>query len=369
MLKEFNQKQLITYISKEDKYDVIAFAITPWHALGVSAVIDFLVEKINRSLNCLIVICEHPNSGYALSDIHFNLNKKCSYEFVMRNNSRLNYFWKFRILLYHFRRLFLKFDDSDKKIYLLSSCMPITSVSSILSVKLNRGVINYYYDEGLLTYFLKLGGYLNLFQRVNYVYSFFFLKKREELPFTLFNYNGKIISKNENVIYYYRKQLEEKSCILDCDNLEGCVLICTQMYSFDGEIKVEDEMSIYNAIISYCKIINIGVKFKLHPRSRDIGYFDSIDKSMIYESNYSLEQILMKTKPVCVISMTSTVLINSLLFSGVKSISLCRILDFNRIGYCLRKDINSFVYIFSGIVDMPTSIYELNKLILKYACK
>lgn len=366
MFKEFNQKQLITYISRENKYDVVAFAITPWHAVGVSAVIDYLVDKNQKGLNCLIVICEHPSSGYALSDFHFNLNENCSYEFVMRCDRKTTILWKIWLLLCYFMSIFLNFKERSKKLYLLSSCKPIPFVSSILSVNLKRKVINYYYDEGLLTYFIKLGGYLNFTNKLNSIFS---LCYKEKKPFTLFDFNKKEILKNENVLYYYRKQLEVKSRKLDCESLEGCVLVCTQMYSLDGEIKIEDESYIYDNIIAYCKRLGIGVKFKLHPRHKSLEYFNSIDRTMIYESNYPLEQILNQTKPICVISITSTVLVNSLLFFDVKTISISRILYFYKIGSCLKKDIESFVKIFSSYVEMPTTLSEMNKIISKYAEK
>lgn len=366
MFKEFNQKQLITYISKENKYDVVAFAITPWHAIGVSATIDYLVDKNKEGLNCLIVICEHGSSGYSLSDSHFNLNENCSYEFVKRCDSKTTIFWKFRLLLCYFINIFLNLKENRKKIYLLSACIPITFVSSILSLKLNRKVINYYYDEGLLTYFIKLGGYLNFRNKLSSIFS---LWNTENESFTLFNYNKKEIKKNENILYYYKKQLEVKSSKVDCESLEGCVLVCTQMYSVDGEIDLEDEIYVYDNIIAYCKRLGIGIKFKLHPRHKSLEYFNSIDSSMIYESIYPLEQILNHTKPICVISITSTVLVNSQLFFDVKTISISRILYFYKIGSCLKKDIESFVQIFSSYVEMPTTLSEMNKIISKYAEK
>lgn len=362
MFEELNQYQILKSVCVQNKYDAIAFAFTPWHALGVQAVIQNLVDKgIKTNIKCLIVICEHPISGYALSHKNFTFVDNCIFDFVYRKESKRSILGILQIqLAYLIRLISLR---KSNTLYVISPCLPSVSVSSILSWKLKSKVVNYYYDEGLLTYFLKRERKRTPIQLLNAFWSNVFARRGEDIPFLLFNdINGKLIA-NTKIVSCYKRILIKSSIGLNVKKLDDTVLICTQMYGRDGLISEKEELEIYKHISIACKSRGVRVLIKPHPRDNHIKAYEDLENVEVYRTEYPLESILMLTRPISIISITSTVLVSSLLFNDVEAISLCRLFNPSTVHSILKNDINSFVDLFDGYIKIPFNIDELLTII------
>ena len=78
-----HENDIINVIRNQPSINFIAFAITPWHALSI----DALILKLNTqgvNIKAAIVIVEHCQSGYVINEHHFTNN--CAIYYKLSNN-------------------------------------------------------------------------------------------------------------------------------------------------------------------------------------------------------------------------------------------------------------------------------------------
>ena len=70
---EFTEEELLKKI-EEEEISILAFAITPWHALGVEACIYNIMQE-ESTLKGYVLIIDHPITGRALTEENFRYSQ------------------------------------------------------------------------------------------------------------------------------------------------------------------------------------------------------------------------------------------------------------------------------------------------------
>jgi hypothetical protein len=101
--------------------------------------------------------------------------------------------------------------------------------------------------------------------------------------------------------------------------------------------------------------------FKPHPRDKNLGRYSSLDCFVDTNNTISQEAILssLSTKPIAVLSFTSTALVTTKLFCDVDTYSLIRLFDSEDVQLTLQNEFNNFAKTFDEVVKIPNTIDEL----------
>ena len=138
-------------------------------------------------------------------------------------------------------------------------------------------------------------------------------------------------------------------------------MISAQLYFEDNQIKNNADLELYKKIISALSEKNIGVVFKPHPRDKDLSRYDCLDCFVDADNTVSQEAILasLDVKPCAVLSFTSTSLVTSPLFYGVKTASLNSLLPKENVQLTLLNEFSNFKKAFGSIAAVPDDFDEL----------
>ena len=344
---------------KNDEYNIIAFIVTPWHLLGVRALLERLKDE-GKYKNHLICIMPHADTGYVF-DPH-NLPEDCVY-LKEKKTPELSapFFWKFFLLIRS------QVSNSRNPLYIVSPWSYRINTSIYLSAKTARKIILCKVDEGVATY-MKTSNPLyqsinnrNLKQFLNYFASKFlhlFINNKQNC--NLLYYKNNELYPNSKIIPYYKKILCNNRAVTHNPQL---ILIATMAFSKE-EVYNDEIAKKLEQIILFLTKNNYVCELKPHPREDNFIDVYSRYNIKIVDNKYSMEEYLIKSQPKCLISFSSTCLITAKLFYNIKPISVINFLDLENFSKKYYNEMNSFRKVFANIVSFPSSKDELIKEII-----
>lgn len=375
--------QIIEKMKSDTNVNFVAFVRTPWHALGCNASLLKLKEQ-EKTFNGLVVLsedsynCENPllsaDNFKALADneigfelLYFNGN---AFSSSVVDNIKI----KLQSVFY-----LANHKKGTRKIYVLNPMQ----INDIFITRFKQAVpdsdiVNIVIDEGLGVYMRSgfnwaVEQYHNTNSMKEFIRFIFDLqkkklyvnksiKRREYINNDiLINNNGKF-EENKGIISYYRR-------VIDCDKVSNekysrysnSVIISAQLYFEDNQIKNNADLELYKKIISALSERNIGVVFKPHPRDKNLSRYDCLDCFVDTDNTVSQEAILasLDVKPRAVLSFTSTSLVTSSLFYGIKTASLNSLLPKEDVQLTLLNEFANFKKAFESVVCIPDTIEQL----------
>lgn len=375
--------RIIEKIKSDDTINFVAFVRTPWHALGCNASLLKLKEQ-GEKLNGLVVLsrdsydCENP----LLSADNFKVlsDNEIDFELLYFNGNAFSSSTVDNIKIKLQSMAYLaNHKKGARKLYVLNPM----HINDIFITRLNQSVpdsdiVNIVVDEGLGVYMRSgfnwaVEQYHNTNSIKEFVRMIFDLQKkrlyvkksikRSEYINNniLINNNGKF-EENGGITSYYR-------CAIDCDKVSeekysrysNSVVISAQLYFEDNQIKNNADLELYKKIISALSKKNIGVVFKPHPRDKDLSRYDCLNCFVDADNTVSQESILasLDVKPRAVLSFTSTSLVTSSLFYGVKTASLNSLLAKDDVQLTLLNEFSNFKKAFENVVCIPDTPEQL----------
>lgn len=375
--------QIIEKMKSDTNVNFVAFVRTPWHALGCNASLLKLKEQ-EKTLNGLVVLsedsynCENP----LLSADNFKVlaDNEIGFELLYFNGNAFsssvvdNIKIKLQSVFY-----LANHKKGTRKIYVLNPMQ----INDIFITRFKQAVpdsdiVNIVIDEGLGVYMRSgfnwaVEQYHNTNSMKEFIRFIFDLqkkklyvnksiKRREYINNDiLINNNGKF-EENKGIISYYRR-------VIDCDKVSNekysrysnSVIISAQLYFEDNQIKNNADLELYKKIISALSERNIGVVFKPHPRDKNLSRYDCLDCFVDTDNTVSQEAILasLDVKPRAVLSFTSTSLVTSSLFYGIKTASLNSLLPKEDVQLTLLNEFSNFKKAFENAVCIPDTPEQL----------
>lgn len=358
-------------ITNNERFNFIGFATTPWHALGLMASVYKIMES-GEKLFGTIYITPHSQTGYSIDHSFFPSIEGIKVERIQKSESIRDRFLKILYSLYYL----LRNGNSNKRsrqIYVVEPWCINSSLSGLLVKKIKDiNLIHVVYDEGVSTYFsLKFNNsniptfiYNQFLKHIVFGKGFKYLSSKSNfVSAKLFAETNNGLVENRTIIPYYFKALSEspKRLHQTIEFGDNSVVICTTAWD-RLEIKEDEDVEIIKTVERLLEDMGYKVWFKPHPRDKNFKkLYPNVD---ILDNRISIEGILLNCtkKPKAMISISSTILVTSKLFFGVKSVDLSKILNAANIGKYV-NEVSSFQKVFGNYVLEPEKIEDLRALI------
>ena len=332
------------------RVDVVAVAISSWHALGIEAFLYDLSNKLGRKVECLILILPHQEEGYLISDEDFSkanfANLKFDFVDPIPDNQNFigervpNFVSKYKKMFRGLRKLNNK---GVNQLYFLSPYVPYIELliyfdNNIINTKYNPTFI--LIDEGYGTYISKkTWNFANrhdyalldlisskIFRSVDHVFRSMVYRKMEIKENFLFKMESPLIV-NMDISNSYSEVLKLRSNDIILSDTGKNVLIITQPLSELKFVSKDEEMAITRSLIKFLNQKGVKPIFKIHPREYRDKYDELDDDFEILDGRFPVEEIIPILNPLCVVGFTSTAILNSSIFFNVTAVSLSDILS------------------------------------------
>lgn len=335
------QKELVNYCKQNPNIDFIARCITPWHLLGINAFVNSLKYREKRTIRGIIFVMAHSLTGYAIDSSKIDSIENIMaqiYDIQESFFSGNNLFKGIRNII---SSSFRKSNCNYKDLYIISPMKSWSSLSvDILNANCKYNIFNIIIDDGFLSYESKFQLLLKQFAETKSIASLF--KNAIQFPYEYalqnkYNYEkihwalfkkkyGKFIA-NYKVVNCYKKILEMDSFRQIGEDFQNdYVVIITQPFEdhdLDYELFIQE---ILIPIKNYFSSKNVDAYIKPHPREKTFEYYN---KFKLLNYNGSIEQFAFSCPkcPLYVIGIYSTALVTINLFSGIKTISLSKLVE------------------------------------------
>lgn len=369
--KSVENDKYIDDIANNEKINFIGFATTPWHVHGLMASIYKIIENGER-LNGKIYIMPHAQTGYAIDESFFPRIDGIKIERAYKNRSIrdkiLNVCYSISYLLRNKKQQQLLRNIYIVEPWTVNSALSGAICKRIKDIQLTHVV----YDEGVSTYFpikykssnISSFVYNQYLKYIVFGRGLKYLSSRPNFILAkLFDETNKGLIENHSIIPFYLKALSNSPKRMP-DSIEfdeNSVIICTTAWD-RTEIKDKEDVKLIQALATTLKDMGYKIWFKPHPRDKQFNdLYPHVDK---IKSDLSIETILLnaKKKPLAMISISSTILVTSKLFFGIKTFDISRMLNNAYIGRYI-DEVSSFQTVFGDYVTEPVNIDELRVLI------
>ncbi len=377
-------KYISKVIEKDKNINFVALARTPWHAMGCNAAL--LKMKANgERLNGILLFAkdnykaEKPmisKADFSLldeNDIKYSIFYQDS-DNVFSNSKIQNLKKKAEIFKY-----FIKHKKGSRKIYILSPFhINDIFVAEIKSDVPDADIVNIVIDEGLGIYMrsnfnwaveqyqnthsLKKAVLMLINMQKKKLFNYLSLKRNEFINNNILVKNKGRFEENRQITKYYKQVIDAGRISSDkYGRYENAVVISAQLYFENNQIKNDADLVFYKKIISVLAEKGIAVVFKPHPRDKDLTRYNSLGCFVDTDNTVSQETIIasLNIKPLAVLSFTSTSLVTSKLFYGVKTVSLNNLLKKDDVQLTLQNEFSNFEKTFGSIVFVPKNADEL----------
>lgn len=358
---------------KEGDVDFIAYALTPWHAIGVSA----CIKKINNCSNIskgiiLISTPENDSQHFLIDENNFQIDKtiKCKYYYYINYKTDVSLKTFFSEIFYSLRK-----ESHVSEISIINPLNINYRIGSYIIDNTNIKSINYYIvDEGLKNYLpIKTKFHLDIHSIISIIKSIrskaitHISSKTKNINYFLImnKIHGKCIP-NYDVLHYYQNSIPVvKFSLENISPYYNSIVLNSQPYEeFNKNYGGADFM----VIKELCRLLELeSVILKPHPREKKLDKYYELKCNVEKNSKASLEEILANIPkdllPKCIIGFTSTTLVTSKLFWNIKTVSLINLLDKQFVGDELFISMKTFERTFNNIVYFPKSYDELLEFI------
>lgn len=378
-MEKHTEKQFLHLLEKKDDINFIAAAITPWHALGISATICQL-ENEGITLKGYVMIISHPNTGKAIDESNFYLgNNQIEiieiYDKIEKKNLIDKCKDKFQKYLYYMS----KGQKKEKNLYWAAPYKPSYElIPKVAKRKTEYQIQVIVTDEGLADYLMtpyrtwqhvmklkkgvkrKIESTWSLFIRDPYFESC--LQKKNCLRYSqlLKKENDKWV-KNEEIILIYKEILKKQKSEKDFSRYSNSILINTDTMYESGILLRNVDVPIFEKICDYGEKKKIPVLLKPHPRELHTERYQELKCEVETEKGEAQETILasLDKMPLCLIGTGSTTLVTAHLLFDVEIISVNKLI--NRKDLVEKTYFDNFNKTFSDFMKLPTTMEELEK--------
>lgn len=351
--------------------DFLAYIVSPWHLLGVKAVVQKL-RASTSSIRGLVMICKNHCDKYLITEIP----EIEGVEFAYYENGSLSISSISSIL-------FQRNDKAKKRKSFIIPYKIDVFLYALYSLNNKGKYITecYVIDEGLGTYLglnidkltntkrvFNIKEWITLSKNIisELLRSILELKLKKQAllyDFSLFTQDrNNHLQTNESVVDYYRQVISSETIIHQEGNdiYDNAVLINTQ--PLEG---VEDnaDIDILYDLCKQCYAKGIKVVVKPHPAEKNIKKYSKLNKYVNWDLRNELSQeVILNSlthKPLAMISFYSTTLVTSKLFWSIPTFSVAKILLLEDISNGLRKKLTDFISVFNEHTIFCDSIESL----------
>ena len=389
---KLDNDELFEYL-EDNKIDVIAVAISSWHALGIDAFIYDISKKYQRKVNVLVLIIPHQRDGYIISEKDFQYRDSVDLKFEFIDippddqnfiRERVpNFISKYKTMFSGIRNI--QSHDGINKIFLLC---PHLTYNELLIYFNNKTISSKYnpifvlIDEGYASYISKEHWNVlrsevskeedyslvdNVSSKIfrladNTIRRMIFRSIKVESRFIL-NVESQL-TMNKNVCDSYKQVLKLRNNKLKMDVVGKTVLIITQPFSEMGTIPLETELNLMQSLINFINKNGIKPILKPHPREKVDKYNDLIDCDFeVIKNKFPVEEIIPNLNPICVIGYTSTALLNTKIFFNINAVSLLDVMLSNINDGTDDVSDDEFKYLTSKYVNFVDKIEDIKEYI------
>lgn len=375
-------EDLIALLKRNAGVNFIGMAITPLQMAGIDASIMYL-ESRGVAVNGYILVTSHPSTGRSINKNNFVTDAPgikfldFDYSFKTSKTIKEQLDIKKKILesvhSHGKEDIYFAWTETVSNImYAIREALPNKHLKLI---KIDDGAGSYMPSTYLRFSYLQYEYNLPIAFIKAAIYGYATKKNRKVLSrnnayidaniFKVSRENGKVvyIPNKEFVSFYndsFRRSCENQS---NLTIFEDSIVINTQplkeMGITDGVIDYE----LYKQLNDVFKHMDRNVVLKPHPREQDIERYNNLGWITYAEKGVSQEGIFasVKRKPLCLISLYSSTLLNAYGLSNIPVISLARILLEKQIPGALRKELKEYIKNYRSIVYFPASFEELHK--------
>ena len=384
-----NYNEIIQLLKNNQFCNFIGIAITPLHSNGIDAVLRYLRNK-GETIQAEIFIFPHGITGNAISEQNFvssDMDIKFNYmdQSWIRIESKISklfgivepfinpqkpkktiyiawtkvdytWMWILRRAYGDVNIVFMIIDDGAASyenpfFTAKTNLLHLYSESGLLkrSAILAKEWLSYNY-ENLLTGALKRRGQI--------IISSIFLKR----PGNSFERNTEFSSCYVDVLQMHGRNIPKKILAL-CEN---AVLFNTQCLSENSIMTYEQQLSYYSYAARIIEKTGYKILIKPHPREQALEGYRNAGFCVLDEKQYSQESIIANCakKPICVISIFSSTLLNAYGLFGISAISLAKIvLNDKNISSGLKSQLLEYIQKYDGMLLFPNNYDELEKMI------
>ena len=377
----------------DEHCNFLAMAITPYHAVGVEATLLYL-KSIGVEVNGYVLLTAHPSTGMAVTEKNFGLIKGQV---------------KFLEFDYAFSKHQTFIDELKNKTSILKSVSKNDKTTGEVFYFVWTEAINNLLSairqcrEGARIKFVKIddgaGSYIDAFHRrlsygssgtgnnnilckirnciIPYIRSGTYYvadlvienKLRNTDSFINANVFERVrgtLHKNVNFAQFYETAFRNEDIKNDFECFENAVVINSQALFEFGVLDEDIENEIYKNLSVLLSDFGKRIVVKPHPREKNIVKYSEYGWKLYSQKSISQEIILaqLSQKPICIISVYSSTLLNANGVFGVPVVSLAKILNKKRIDKSLRMVLERYITQYKDIIMFPDSYEEL-KVILK----
>ena len=388
---QYYTEDLIKEMNNKKDCNFIACAVTYLHVVGINATINKMKSE-GRKLSGFILIFEHPTTGRILKDTDFDLNGT--------DIVAIDYCDKYRkISTKPLRNRLLAISESGKEYRtnsiniiwtsidyrwyeILSKVSPKKELMFILIDDGDGSYINIFFNELYVELYEKgnsltkrIKAFLKVFVReITRRILVSNLQKRDRLRdnrIFQIDKDGRYIP-NTYIYGFYKDAFREQGKTIDKAIIKKCekaVLFNTQCLFENKMSDGKTDLELYRTVSQYAKSLGMNVALKPHPRELDIKKYDDFDIDVI-PSNVSQEALLanVKAKPVCVISIFSSTLLNAYGSFDIPVISMAKIFIKSGVTSTVEEQLKDYIQRYEKNFIFPETMDEL-KLTLERIVK
>lgn len=386
-MQSMTQRELGDEIARRQEINFVASAITPWHALGVNAVIHKLYGEGIR-LQGYVILNPHPVTGQALDIKNFLTQETEALRYITLDygaDVRETGLAKIKRKLREYYTELRYYGAAGKRFgsRRVYWAVPLRAPYSVIPkvLPLNSGVDPriILVDEGMGSYlntnwtWLKVrfreSGWKAALQDVPY-YMFLYnyyekrLRKRGQLEAyqTLIREDGRLIP-NQRALPDYRYAAGKGGVNQSGQEYEGAVVINADLLSQIGIIRNDADIPIYEELCRKLHNKQIPVLLKPHPRCRQPEKYRELLCTLETESKEAQESIFAKLmqKPRMVVGVDSTSLVTASVMFGIRSASIIQL--FPPGSFTEHRRFRVFQQAFEEVLEFPKTMEELLELI------
>lgn len=362
-----NSSEILQKINKDLSINFISVAVTPWQVKGTLANIEFLKSK-NITIKGILIVKEHNKTGSCVEDDYlesFDKNNIQVYKTTrLTHDCKMNKFFKlFSVIIANINN-----NKNDNPIYILNFGYIDYTWLLICRDFTDRKVIFMLGDDGT--------GGDNGYRGSS---SASFLKRiYKDINLKIANFNNAII--DNRLLHQYRNQLivnKENSEIYRqilrkaivnnklLQQFKNKIIINTQCMFDNGDLSGVQDIETFRMLYQCLGKKNTEVLLKPHPRETSLNRYADFNWEICGFNKITQEEIIsqLDSKPKAVIGITSSTLVSLYTLFEIRTISLAKLFCQYDLPAGLRKDVDDFIKMYSDLVEMPSNISELQKII------
>ncbi len=352
---KLDHDELLEYLA-HNNIDVIAVAISHWHALGIDAFLYDLSNKYERKVQALVLILPHEQDGYIISEKDFldDDYADIKFHYLDKRPENQNFITE-RIpnFISNYMNMFagirnIRSRTGLNNLYLLSPHLPYIELlmyfkNTLISTKykpafvlVDEGYASYISKENwdiLTTEYLSEADYSfvdkmsnKVFRSVDNVLRDMVTRSMPVEKRFLFRLESGL-KINDDICSSYKEVLKLRKNDLNMKHFDRSVLIISQPFSELNRISQKEELQFMDSLIKFINKKGLKPILKPHPREKVEKYNKLIDCDFdVIGNNFPVEEIIPNLNPKCVIGYSSTALLNSKVFYGINAVSLSDIM-------------------------------------------